>query len=232
MGKYAPKNTDSRNDTGKKSFYSSEKNKGKNNIGIPALILIILLIAFGIYYWQGQQQPILGGIHIHADFKVYLNDAAYNFSQAKYMSEENSTHKLSPFIHLHDLNGGVIHQHISNINLGYLFKSLNMTFNSTCFGLDNGTNYCNNGNNTIKMYVKHNGSTWEQSNDFGTYQFQDLDKILISYGFDNSSQINNQEGSVTDLSCMYSNKCPERGSLDINESGCAVGGNDSGCSAG
>jgi hypothetical protein len=44
---------------------------------------------------------------------------------------------------------------------------------------------------------------------FGDYEFTDLDRILITYG--DMAGVADQISSVSDLACMYSEKCPERG---------------------
>jgi hypothetical protein len=128
------------------------------------------------------------------------------------MSEKNDT--MSNFIHVHDLDGSVIHKHMSGITLDYFFDSLNMSFNSTCFVLDNGTAYCNNKNNTLSFYV--NG---EQNIQFEQYEFHDLDKLLITYGTNDETIINRQIASVTNVACIQSGSCPEQG-MPHNESTC------------
>lgn len=181
------------------------------------LIIILIFIAVITYFiiTKSQEPPVLGDVHKHADFKVYINGEAYNFSQEKYMSSKNKT--LSNFIHLHDMDGTIIHQHMSTITLGQFFQSLEMKFNETCFVLDNGTSYCNNQEKTLKFYV--NGKINHQ---FGKYEFNDLDRILISYGSEDESIINKQIESVTDNGCIQSKKCPEKGEPG-DESSCATG---------
>ena len=72
--------------------------------------------------------------------------------------------------------------------------------------LDNGTQYCNDGDRTLKLYV--NG---KRNALYGDYEFNDLDRILISYGSDNETVITAQLAAVTDKVCIQSDKCPERG---------------------
>ncbi|MGV8084843.1 MAG: hypothetical protein ACP5N9_01165 [Candidatus Bilamarchaeum sp.] len=188
------------------------------------LILIggIIVIGFFIFFILNQKsQPgLLGEIHNHADFKVYLNGNQYNFSQEKYMTNKNLT--LSNFVHLHDLNGDLIHQHIKGISVGEFFDSINMTFNLTCFKLDNGTSYCNNGISTLKMYVKTDKGSWNRNHDLDHYEFNDLDKILITYGYEDYETVKDQMATVTDRACIESGKCPEKG-LPSDESSCVSG---------
>ncbi|MBI4019330.1 MAG: hypothetical protein HY364_03685 [Candidatus Aenigmarchaeota archaeon] len=189
------------------------------NRAISAAAIVIALGIMMFYFGsQNKTSGIVGEVHEHADFRVYINNEPYNFSQEKYMSTDSKT--LSNFMHLHDMEGSVIHKHAEGITLGFFFRSLNMNFNSTCFALDNGSSYCNTDSSRLRMFI--NG---QQSNAYGEYDLKDLDKILITYGSavqDTTIQIN----SVADNACIYSGKCPQRG-LPPDEASCFSG---TGCS--
>lgn len=128
------------------------------------------------------------------------------------MSEEEGP--LSPFTHLHDMEGDVIHKHMSGITLGDFFESIGMNLTETCFKLDDGTAYCNDDTHSLKFYV--NGKL---NNKFDQYEIQDLDQILISYGVETEDELQVQLKSLTDEACIYSETCPERGSPP-DESSC------------
>ena len=170
--------------------------------------LIIILIPIIACSTNEQTNPDNQDFHIHADFKVYLNGIPYNFSKEKYMSEEDES------IHLHDMDGDIIHMHKEGTTLEEFFSSLGMQFTKDCFVLDNKTKYCNSKKNTLKMYV--NG---KKNTQFQNYVFNDLDRILISYG--NETNLTNQMDSVTDKACIQSGSCPERGTA--SEESCASG---------
>ena len=196
--------------------------KSQDTLLILGLSIIVLIAIFFLYpLLSPKPQPVLGDVHKHADFKVYLDGLGYNFTQEKYMSSNSS--KLSNFVHLHDMDGGIIHQHMTTITLGTFFRSLNMTFNSSCFVPDNGT-FCNSGEKTLKMFVQHSGGQWERNSKMGDYEFIDLDRILISYGSENDAQLAKQMESVTDRACIPSEKCPERGHPPDENSSCNTSG--------
>ena len=109
--------------------------------------------------------------HIHANFKVYMNGAALDFSAKK---EENE------FIHVHDGKGDLLHIHKQGMTLGDFFSSVKTDFPPN-----------------IKLYV--NGKENLQGL---PYVPQDLDKILLTDG---------PIVPVADDACIYSEKCPERG---------------------
>lgn len=182
------------------------------------LILIALVIVFFVFR-NSDNDDLLGEVHEHADFRVYLNGKEYDFSQEKYMSNNRS---LSNFIHLHDKEGNVIHKHSKGISLGFFFETLDMNFSPTCFIVDDGTEFCNNEDKTLKMFV--NGKLNEK---FDEYEFRDLDRILITYGDKKENDIKKQMDSVTDKACIQSGKCPERGepsdeSTCLTQEGCNI----------
>ncbi len=149
--------------------------------------------------------PVLGEkVHEHADFAVYLDGKKFDFTPEKYQSSD--TNPLDPDAHLHDGVGHVTHKHRTGITLNYFFETIGMTFDDQCFITDDGTQYCNTSEKKMKMYV--NGKLNEQ---FEKYEFSDLDKILITYGDESESEIEQQIASITDDACLYSEKCPERG---------------------
>ncbi len=192
-------------------------NKLVPHLYLSIIAVTVLLFGFGLFFMYNQppSQPLLGEVHKHADFKVYLNGERYNFSQQVYISSQNKT--LSNFVHLHDMDGEVIHQHIAGVTLGEFFNSLKIKFNSTCFVLDNNEFFCNNGDSNVKLFV--NGVV---NSAFERYEFDDLDRILISYGDDNETDIAEQLNSVSDKACISSLKCPERG-VATDESTCLTG---------
>lgn len=149
-------------------------------------------------------------VHLHADFKVYINNVAYDFSQEKYQTIEapNEEHDFEQegYVHLHDSNGEIIHVHKEAITVGDFFDSLAMSFDKNCLALDTGEKYCNEEAKSLKFYI--NGQLNDQ---FENYEIQDLDRILLTYGSEYEELIQAQIASVNDEACIYSETCPERG---------------------
>lgn len=149
----------------------------------------------------------LGSTHIHADFALFLDGDEITPLAPKY-------YVRNQFVHVEEGVGPgyVIHMHATNVPLGFFFKSLGMNFNNECFRLDNGKEFCNEGNKTLKMFVRHDNGEWEENRQFHTYVFQDLDKILITYGDGAEDEIKQQQDSVTDFSVANSARgaIPER----------------------
>jgi len=135
----------------------------------------------------------LKSAHIHADVKVYINGQSINFSQKKYQV-------TTSYIHFEDGLGGVVHMHATGMNIGHLFNSLDGNFNDNCLNIE-GQSYCTDGSIKLKFYV--NGKA---NNEFDNYVFEDLDKILVSYGSENDSELQKQLNSITNQALKFSGK--------------------------
>ncbi len=176
----------------------------------------IALLLTAVAFFLSQQPSVHGEVHIHADFKVYLKGTAMDFSVPKYQTDANNS--LSPFVHLHDGDGNVIHVHYADITLGEFFESLQMKLDSSCFESDTRERYCTNTQKKLKLFV--NGVF---NSEFDHYKIRDLDRILVTYGNESEAQIQAQIASVTDKACIQSGQCPERG-VPGDESNCTTGG--------
>src|SRR3989338_2373038 len=127
--------------------------------------------------------------HYHADFKVYVEGKELNFNQEQFFVK-------SRFIHVeNDVqgdSGDVIHMHATGVPLWVFFESIGMKFETDCFTVDTGIEYCNNAKKSLKFYV--NG---QPNSEFGYYVFNEGDKLLISYG-DRDEDVSGQLDSITD----------------------------------
>ena len=148
----------------------------------------------------GAKIGILGSQHIHADWKIYIDGKALDFSDKSHMERMRNNMPVSSFIHVDsgapapEKTGDVIHMHATGVPLWILFKSIGMEFNEECITLESKEKFCNEGNKKLKFFV--NG---KESNEFENYVFNDLDKILISYGDENQEEIKNQLAEITDF---------------------------------
>lgn len=185
-------------------YFDKERELLVSKSVLTGFLVGLVLVGIVLCAWYWTRPVIPTDVHLHADFKVFLNGADFNFAQEKFMTSEEA--EKSSVVHLHGLDGNVIHVHAPQITLGDFFRSLGMDFNSTCFVTDSNESFCNFGDKTLKLFV--NGAANSQ---FGSYQPKDLDRILVSFGNESADQIQLQINSVSDNSCIYSEKCPERG---------------------
>lgn len=130
-----------------------------------------------------------GSTHTHQDMKVYINGKAIDFSLPKYQLRSRA-------VHFEGGDGFVIHTHATGMTLAYALNTLGIKLDE-CLTVD-GVRYCNSSNSTLKIYV--NGAQISDVN----YLFQDLDKVLVSYGPE--TDLTQQLASVTDLAKTQSGR--------------------------
>lgn len=153
--------------------------------------------------------------HSHADFAVYFSGEKFDFAQQKYMSavpvqDENGETVLAErrdrqFLHLHDMNGDVVHRHKPGLTLGEFFSSLGFTMTDTCLTTDEDMTACNEGDEKWRMFVNGIEQPFSPS-----FEWNDLDTLLITYG-SSDAEIQEQLDQMSDDACLYSQTCPERG---------------------
>ncbi len=185
---------------------------------IAALGVVLLLASVGLYA-SGPGFNFKTGffdknIHYHADIQTYVYGKAVNFSEVRFQGTEEA--ELSGFVHFHDGNGHVIHLHASGVPLSYFFGSFGGVLSSNCLQVASGEPLlCTNATETLKFFV--NGKAVP---DAGSYQFQDVDKLLVSYG-PTGEDVTNQVASVTNEACIASGKCPVPVGYDLHKENCA-----------
>lgn len=140
--------------------------------------------------------------HTHFNLKIFMSGTAVDLSQAKYQSTDEK--ELDPDVHVHDGNGEVFHIHKQGTALKKFLTSLGMNFSK----------------DTFKVYV--NG---KEHSAFVEYTPADLDRILITDSTD-ASTVGQQVAAISDTACIYSEKCPERGTPPTEA---CVGGLGAGC---
>ena len=120
------------------------------------------------------------------------------------MERMRSNLPVSSFIHVDsdapapEKTGDVLHMHAEGVPLWIFFNSIGMDFNKDCITLENKEKFCKDSNKKLKFFV--NG---KESNEFENYVFNDLDKILISYGNENEEEIRTQLNSITDFAKIH-----------------------------
>lgn len=175
-------------------------------IGMLIIVSIYVAITPRITYSTAQdfstpsdtnQPEIVRIYHVHADFLVFVNGNQVNFNRPEFDYVDRRIH-----LHIPNYMGDhVIHIESQHVTMGDFFYSLGMKLNVTCFVV-NDNEHCNNNNQKLKMYI--NGIP---NSEFDKYKPQDLDRILITYGDETESEISEQINSVTNLACIFSQKC-------------------------
>ena len=126
----------------------------------------------------------LGGIHIHAGLLTMIYGQMFDYSSPAYQLK-------SPYIHFEKDNGETVHMHATNVTLGFLFDSIHIGLNDQCFVFPDKRQFCSNEKYTLKFYINH-----QKVPSIRDYVFKNGDRILISYGNENQTQINDQLARV------------------------------------
>jgi hypothetical protein len=179
----------------RESFVDRQSRQKRKNMimGLAVLAGIVAIIAFAGYHFvtKTQSSPLnapvgagsLGDEHEHASLLVRIFGDKFDFSPQTYQVK-------SPYIHFEGEDGNTIHRHASNVKLGYLFDSIKLGLTDDCFIFPDKTNahtFCTNDDYTLKFFINH-----KQVDGIRDYVLQDDDRILITYGNDNQTSINEQ----------------------------------------
>jgi hypothetical protein len=165
------------------------KKRRSQLISIAIIAAVVAGIAYGVYSYA-QNPPrtanfgALGSTHEHTAFKLFINGQTIDFSQPKYQVK-------SQYVHFENGDGDTIHKHATGVDIGFLFETLGIKFTNECIIMDDGTEYCNDGNNTLKFFV--NGV---RNNMYNNYVLMDGDRILLSYGSEGQEQVDEQLKAV------------------------------------
>lgn len=123
---------------------------------------------------------VLGDEHVHSSMLVKIFGDTFDFSQPAYQVK-------SSWIHFEAQDGTTIHRHSTGVTLGYLFETLGITLTDACYNFPDGREFCTNDDYSLKFYVNH-----MPVSSLIDYVFKDQDRILISYGNENQTQIDTQ----------------------------------------
>jgi hypothetical protein len=158
-------------------------------ISVAIIGVVAAAIAYGVYSYA-QNPPrtasfgALGSTHEHTAFNLFINGQTIDFSQPKYQVK-------SQYVHFENGDGDTIHKHATGVDIGFLFETLGITFTNDCIIMDDGSEYCNDGNNTLKFFV--NGV---RNDMYNNYVLMDGDRVLLSYGSEGQEQIDEQLKAV------------------------------------
>jgi hypothetical protein len=193
--KNAKKNKDVKKEEKRESFVDRQSRQKRKNmlIGLGVLAGIVAIIAFASYTFieKTSVSPLnappgagkLGDDHQHASMLVRIFGDKFDFSLPTYQVK-------SPYIHFEGEDGNTVHRHATNVPLGYLFDSLKIGLTDDCFVFPDKAKqhtFCTNNDYSLKFYINH-----QKVNGIRNYVITDNDRILISYGNENQTQIDDQ----------------------------------------
>ncbi len=179
------------------SYFARGRKKRKQylKIIVPAIAGIIGLAIVLAILFPGDNVAArygdLGSAHEHAALLISLNGTDVDLAQQKYMVRSNYIHVES---YNGTLDGTTLHKHSSNVPIGEFLKSIRMDVSNGCFVTDNNQRYCDNDEYKLRSYVNGN-----ETNDIMNYVLNDDDRILITYGNQNSTELDREFQKLNNL---------------------------------
>ena len=177
----------------RESFYEKrQKQQFKYKaIGIGVLagiIAVLAILSYNFYILSTQVVPQgvppgagpLGNVNIQAGILTMIYGQQFDYSSTVYQVK-------NAYIDFEKENGETIHMHAANVTLGFLYNSLNIGLTDNCFTFPDKRAFCTDDKYSLKFFINHH-----QVQDIGNYVIKQNDRILISYGNENSTQIDAQ----------------------------------------
>ncbi len=176
-------------------------------------LLVLIAIAGVIEFQYAKTHPSdeTPAYHIHADVSVVVNGKRLPFTdfllyQNPVGCEDTTVTNHSGEIeaHFHNGNDQVAHFHAPDVTWRQFWQARNVTITDTCLSLPTGEQWCNAPGAAWQMRVNGQGVSWNLD-----VKPADLDRVLLWYGPPATQA--NFDSFVSNDSCIYSGKCPERG---------------------
>ncbi|MDE1872304.1 MAG: protein-disulfide isomerase [Thaumarchaeota archaeon] len=169
-------------------------------IGVLAGVVAVLAISgYNFYVLSTQVVPQgvppgagpLGNVNIQAGILTMIYGQQFDYSSTAYQVK-------NAYIDFEKENGETIHMHAANVTLGFLFNSLNIGLTDKCFTFPDKRTFCTDDKYSLKFFVNHH-----QLQDISNYVVKQNDRILISYGNENSTQIANQLAQLDSFTLVH-----------------------------
>lgn len=190
-------NTSNKNNNNDSSYFARGRKKRKQYLKliVPVVVgIAALAIVLAIFFPSenvAAKYGALGSAHEHAALLINLNGTNLDLAQQKYMVRSNYIHVES---YNGTLDGTTLHKHSSNVPMGEFLKSIRMDASNQCFNTDSNQRLCEDDQYKLSFYVNGN-----ETEDIMSYVINDDDRILITYGKENSTEINRQLQELNNL---------------------------------
>jgi len=201
MGKKSRKEREEKRDS-----FATQRIKEKRKHTLIAVLVfsgIGIIVGIQVYNFLSFEQVTpgappgagtLGSEHVHASILTKLHGDKFDFSGPAYQIK-------SSWQHFEARDGSTIHRHATGVMLGYLFETIGIGLDDECFSFKASAGgerrFCTNEDFSLKFYVNH-----EQVDNLTEYVFEDLDRILVSYGSEDQTQIDTQLLELDSLSIL------------------------------
>ena len=180
----------------KRGSFATQRTKEKRKhslIAVAVLSSIAIIVGISVYNFVSFEQTTpgappgagtLGSEHVHSTILVKLHGDIFDFSGPAYQIK-------SSWQHFEARDGSTIHRHATGVMLGFLFETIGIGLDDECFSFKASAGgerrFCTNEEFSLKFYVNH-----EPVDNLTERVFEDGDRILISYGSEDQSEIDTQ----------------------------------------
>jgi len=180
----------------KRGSFATQRTKEKRKhslIAVAVLGSIAVIVGISVYNFVSFEQTTpgappgagtLGSEHVHATILTKLHGDIFDFSGPAYQIK-------SSWQHFEARDGSTIHRHATGVMLGFLFETIGIGLDDECFSFKASAGgerrFCTNEEFSLKFYVNH-----EPVDNLTERVFEDGDRILISYGSEDQTQIDTQ----------------------------------------
>jgi len=190
MGKNKDKKEREGREERRERFADKQSRQKRKNmaIGLAVLATVATIVGYATLHFidtstTTQEFGRLGDAHEHASLLMRIHGDKFDFSRPDYQVK-------SPFIHFEGQDGETIHRHATNVPLGFLFESIRMGLTDECVIFPDRTpahTFCTDSDYSLKFYVNH-----EKVDSIADYVLNEDDRVLISYGNQNQTEIEDQ----------------------------------------
>jgi len=180
----------------KRGSFATQRTKEKRKhslIAVAVLSSIAVIVGISVYNFVSFEQTTpgappgagtLGSEHVHATILAKLHGDIFDFSGPAYQIK-------SSWQHFEARDGSTIHRHATGVMMGFLFETIGIGLDDECFSFKASAGgerrFCTNEEFSLKFYVNH-----ELVDNLTEMVFEDGDRILVSYGSEDQTQIDTQ----------------------------------------
>lgn len=138
-------------------------------------------------YYSPNSKMKSDDVHEHATILAKIFGDTFDFTHSDFQLK-------NPQINFEPAQPNLIHRTSQDATIGFLFETLGLHLSSQCFVFSDGREFCSNDEYELKFYIND-----QKNDDLSEYVLSEDDRILISYGPENESEINEQLSELASM---------------------------------
>jgi hypothetical protein len=154
------------------------------------LVGLISLVAFRLITYKSPN------VHYHANFALYINGEKDEFDSFTFYEEVqacvgDAINNPKSRVHMHNFENHAVHVHAAGVTWGHFFANLGYALGNNVVRTDKGVFVDSSNDNQLRFLL--NG---EYVTDIANRVIGNEDVLLIDYGRDTNSELNNRFDSI------------------------------------